>query len=123
MAGAVARTRGQCRCLAKTPKFDRLMATGPQASFRTCGKDVGLPEGQMGNSEVGHLNIGAGRVVMQELPRIDAAVRVARSLRKPALTGADRKAHASGGICHLVGLISPGGVHSHQDQGWRWRRC
>src|ERR687892_2631460 len=60
--------------LAKTPTFDRLWSAGPHAFLRTSGRDVGLPDGQMGNSEVGHLNLGAGRVVMQDLPRIDAAV-------------------------------------------------
>ncbi len=59
---------------ARTPVFDRLWSTAPHATLRTCGRDVGLPDGQMGNSEVGHLNIGAGRIVMQTLPRIDGAI-------------------------------------------------
>ncbi|MBX9700902.1 MAG: 2,3-bisphosphoglycerate-independent phosphoglycerate mutase [Acetobacteraceae bacterium] len=82
--------------------------------MRTSGLDVGLPEGQMGNSEVGHLNLGAGRVVMQDLPRIDAAVADGSIAALPALTELIARLKASGGTCHLLGLVSPGGVHSHQ---------
>jgi 2,3-bisphosphoglycerate-independent phosphoglycerate mutase len=99
---------------AKTPTFDRLW-TGPHGFLRTSGNDVGLPEGQMGNSEVGHLNIGAGRIVAQELPRIGAAIANGEIKRAPALVGLIEKLKQSGGTCHLVGLVSPGGVHSHQD--------
>src|SRR5580692_8372907 len=101
---------------AKTPTFDRLWQNGPHGFLRTSGKDVGLPDGQMGNSEVGHLNIGAGRVVMQDLPRIGAAVANGEIKSAPALTDLIKKLKASGGTCHLLGLVSPGGVHSHQDQ-------
>jgi 2,3-bisphosphoglycerate-independent phosphoglycerate mutase len=100
---------------AKTPTFDRLWATGPHAFLRTSGRDVGLPNGQMGNSEVGHLNIGAGRVVVQDLPRIGDAVASGEIKSAPALTGLIDKLKRSGGTCHLLGLVSPGGVHSHQD--------
>ena len=100
---------------AKTPTFDRLWASCPHGFLRTSGKDVGLPPGQMGNSEVGHLNIGAGRVVMQDLPRIDGAIANGEVARAPALTDFIGKLKTSGGTCHLVGLISPGGVHSHQN--------
>ena len=100
---------------ARTPHFDRLWAAGPHAFLRTSGEDVGLPDGQMGNSEVGHLNIGAGRVVMQELPRIGRAVRDGSLARNPALTGLIAALQQSGGVCHLLGLVSPGGVHAHQD--------
>src|SRR5580704_10139104 len=100
---------------AKTPTFDRLWQTGPHGFLRTSGHDVGLPDGQMGNSEVGHLNIGAGRVVMQDLPRIDHAIANGEINRAPALVDLIRKLKASGGTCHLLGLVSPGGVHSHQD--------
>jgi len=100
---------------AKTPTFDRLWATCPHGFLRTSGNDVGLPTGQMGNSEVGHLNIGAGRVVMQDLPRIDDAIATGEIARAPAVTGLIAKLKASGGTCHLVGLVSPGGVHSHQN--------
>ena len=101
---------------AKTPSFDALWAACPHAFLKTSGLDVGLPEGQMGNSEVGHLNIGAGRVVMQDLPRIDAAIADGSFARLPALTGLIAKLKASGGTCHLMGLLSPGGVHAHQNQ-------
>ena len=100
---------------AKTPTFDRLWAPYPHGFLRTSGKDVGLPPGQMGNSEVGHLNIGAGRVVMQDLPRIDDAIASGEIAKAPAVTGLIAKLKASGGTCHLVGLVSPGGVHSHQN--------
>src|SRR5580658_4147799 len=100
---------------AKTPTFDRIWQSCPHALLHTSGLDVGLPEGQMGNSEVGHLNIGAGRVVMQDLPRIDAAIDSGEIERAPALLDLIKKLKASGGTCHLIGLVSPGGVHSHQD--------
>jgi 2,3-bisphosphoglycerate-independent phosphoglycerate mutase len=100
---------------ARTPTFDRLWSSSPHAFLRTSGRDVGLPDGQMGNSEVGHLNIGAGRVVMQDLPRISDAVATGAIARAPALTDLIAKLRRSGGACHLMGLVSPGGVHSHQD--------
>ena len=98
---------------AKTPHFDRLMQA-PSAFLRTSGLDVGLPDGQMGNSEVGHMNIGAGRVVMQDLPRIGMAIDDGSLAKNPAVTGLIDKLKASGGTCHLVGLVSPGGVHARQ---------
>jgi 2,3-bisphosphoglycerate-independent phosphoglycerate mutase len=101
---------------AKTPTFDRLWQTGPHGFLYTSGKDVGLPHGQMGNSEVGHLNVGAGRVVMQDLPRIDAAIADGEIERAPALIDLIKRLKTSGGTCHLMGLVSPGGVHSHQNQ-------
>jgi len=100
---------------AKTPNFDRLWQTGPHGFLHTSGEDVGLPEGQMGNSEVGHLNIGAGRVVVQDLPRIGQAIASGEIERAPALVKFIEKLKASSGACHLIGLVSPGGVHSHQD--------
>ena len=100
---------------ARKPNFDRLWQTCPHAFLRTSGLNVGLPEGQMGNSEVGHLNIGAGRVVMQELPRIGQAVADGSIARAPAFIDLVGKLKASQGTCHLLGLMSPGGVHSHQD--------
>src|ERR1051325_1715949 len=102
---------------AKTPAFDRLWNAGPHAFLRTSGRDVGLPPGQMGNSEVGHLNIGAGRVVMQDLPRIGDAIASGEIKRAPALQNLIAALKKSGGTCHLIGLVSPGGVHSHQDHG------
>jgi 2,3-bisphosphoglycerate-independent phosphoglycerate mutase len=100
---------------ALTPNFDRLWAASPHGFLHTSGLDVGLPEGQMGNSEVGHLNIGAGRVVMQDLPRIGAAIADGSLAKMPALTGLIDALRASGGTCHLMGLLSPGGVHAHED--------
>jgi len=102
---------------ARTPSFDRLWASGAHAFLRTDGREVGLPPGQMGNSEVGHLNIGAGRVVMQDLPRIGDAIASGEIKSTPALTGLIKALKQSGGTCHLIGLVSPGGVHSHQDHG------
>src|SRR3954463_4385261 len=102
---------------ANTPTFNRLWANAPHAFLRTDGREVGLPPGQMGNSEVGHLNIGAGRVVMQDLPRIGDAIASGEIKSTPALTGLVKALKQSGGTCHLIGLVSPGGVHSHQDPG------
>lgn len=102
---------------AKTPTFDRLWNAEPHAFLRTSGRDVGLPPGQMGNSEVGHLNIGAGRVVMQDLPRIGDAIASGEIEQAPALKNLIVALKKSSGTCHLIGLVSPGGVHSHQDHG------
>jgi 2,3-bisphosphoglycerate-independent phosphoglycerate mutase len=101
--------------LAKTPNFSHLWDSCPHALLDTSGRDVGLPNGQMGNSEVGHMNIGAGRVVTQELVRIGDAVDDGSIAKAPAFTDLVARLRASGGTCHLVGLVSPGGVHSHQD--------
>ena len=100
---------------ARTPAFDALWASCPHALLHTSGGDVGLPQGQMGNSEVGHLNIGAGRVVMQDLPRISDAIATGEIARMPALLSLITRLKESRGTCHLMGLLSPGGVHSHQD--------
>jgi 2,3-bisphosphoglycerate-independent phosphoglycerate mutase len=100
---------------ARTPNFDRLWSTGPHSFLHTSGEDVGLPAGQMGNSEVGHLNIGAGRLVMQDLPRITGAIARGEIERAPVLRSLIDRLKQSGGRCHLLGLASPGGVHSHQD--------
>src|SRR5215831_5322091 len=100
---------------ARTASFDHLWATCPHAFLHTSGEDVGLPSGQMGNSEVGHLNIGAGRLVLQDLPRINAAIAGGDIERAPALKGLIERLRQTGGSCHLMGLVSPGGVHSHQD--------
>jgi 2,3-bisphosphoglycerate-independent phosphoglycerate mutase len=101
--------------LGDTPNWDRLAATLPRAKLNASGLEVGLPDGQMGNSEVGHMNLGAGRVVMQDLPRIDTAVADGSLANNPALTAFIDALKKSGGTCHLMGLMSPGGVHSHQD--------
>jgi 2,3-bisphosphoglycerate-independent phosphoglycerate mutase len=101
--------------LARTPRFDALWAASPRNFLRSSGLDVGLPPGQMGNSEVGHLNIGAGRVVMQDLPRIDAAIADGAIGGMASLREFIAALRASGGTAHLMGLVSPGGVHSHQN--------
>ena len=100
---------------AKTPTFSRLWDTCPHAFLHTSGNDVGLPGGQMGNSEVGHLNIGAGRVVKQELVRIGDAVADGSIAQTPAFITLVDALKQTGGTCHLIGLVSPGGVHAHQD--------
>ena len=101
--------------LAKTPVFDALMASQPHSFLAASGADVGLPDGQVGNSEVGHMNIGAGRVVMQDLPRLNAAVKDGSLAAHPNLIELSAKLRASGGTAHVMGLLSPGGVHAHQD--------
>ena len=101
---------------AKTPNFDRLRAQGPAALLDTDGTEVGLPTGQMGNSEVGHLNLGAGRIVDQDIRRIDGAIEDGTLASNAALAQFIENLSATGGTCHLMGLVSPGGVHSHQDQ-------
>jgi 2,3-bisphosphoglycerate-independent phosphoglycerate mutase len=103
--------------LAKTPAFSGLWRSCPHSFLQASGRDVGLPEGQMGNSEVGHLNIGAGRVVKQELVRIGDAVHDGSIAKAPAFTTLVDALKKTGGTCHLIGLVSPGGVHSHQDHG------
>lgn len=100
---------------ANTPNFNALWQTCPHAFLRTSGLDVGLPDGQMGNSEVGHLNLGAGRVVMQDLPRINLACQDGTIATLPALTDLIAALKTTGGTCHLMGLTSEGGVHSHLD--------
>ncbi len=112
--GLRAEREGNAVALANTPTLDRLTATCPMATLRTHGLDVGLPEGQMGNSEVGHMNIGAGRVVMMDLPKIDTAIADDTFRDRPALRAHIAALKASGGAAHLLGLLSPGGVHSHQ---------
>ncbi len=100
---------------ARTPNYTRLLAECPHALLQTSGRAVGLPTGQMGNSEVGHMNIGAGRVVAQDLPRIDSAIEDGTLATRPALLDLIAKTKAAQGGVHLMGLLSPGGVHSHQD--------
>ena len=100
---------------ARTPNYTRLLADCPHALLQTSGRAVGLPAGQMGNSEVGHMNIGAGRVVAQDLPRIDAAIEDGSLAQRPALKDLIAKTRVAHGGVHLMGLLSLGGVHSHQD--------
>jgi 2,3-bisphosphoglycerate-independent phosphoglycerate mutase len=101
--------------LAKKPNFDKYWAKYPHTILTACGEAVGLPDGQMGNSEVGHLNIGAGRIVYQDLTLITKAIRDGEFDRNPALLAAIRHARDNGTALHLFGLLSDGGVHSHID--------
>lgn len=106
-------SHGNAIAVANTPVMDSLWAAYPHTLIRTSGKAVGLPEGQMGNSEVGHLNIGAGRIVPQELVRISDAVEDGSILRNAALVKICQEVFSRNGKLHLVGLTSSGGVHSH----------
>jgi 2,3-bisphosphoglycerate-independent phosphoglycerate mutase len=99
--------------LARTPVFDDLVARYPTTELRAAGPAVGLPEGQMGNSEVGHLTIGSGRILFQDLVRVTRAVEDGSLLGNEALLGAFRRAKERDGEVHLLGLVSTGGVHSH----------
>lgn len=105
---------GNAPALADTPNFDRVVATCPNAELATHGRDVGLPAGQMGNSEVGHVNIGAGRVVAMDLGRIDLAMEDGGFARNPALREFAERLKTGGGTAQIIGLASPGGVHGHQ---------
>jgi 2,3-bisphosphoglycerate-independent phosphoglycerate mutase len=106
-------TRANAITTANTPIMDSLWSVYPHTLINTSGKAVGLPHGQMGNSEVGHLNLGAGRVVPQELVRISDAVEDGSILENPALVEICQKVNSRGGKLHLIGLCSEGGVHSH----------
>ena len=101
--------------MARTPVLDRLYETCPNALIDASEQEVGLPPSQMGNSEVGHMNLGAGRIVTQDLPRINAALASGELAEKPALARFITQLKDSGGTAHILGLLSPGGVHSHHD--------
>src|SRR6476469_467377 len=98
---------------AKTPFVSSLYSKYPNTTLITCGEAVGLPEGQMGNYEVGHLNLGEGRIVYQELQRINVAIRDGSFATNPTLLKAVRTAKENNTTLHLLGLVSDGGVHSH----------
>ncbi|MFT6025593.1 MAG: 2,3-bisphosphoglycerate-independent phosphoglycerate mutase [Ascidiaceihabitans sp.] len=106
---------GNAPALANTPNMDRIMATCPNATLITHGPDVGLPSGQMGNSEVGHTNIGAGRVVAMDLGQIDLAIEDGSFFDNQAILDFADKVKSENGTAHLIGLTSKGGVHAHQD--------
>ncbi|WP_299355520.1 2,3-bisphosphoglycerate-independent phosphoglycerate mutase [uncultured Shimia sp.] len=106
-------TEANAPALAETPAFDKMMATCPNATLITHGPDVGLPSGQMGNSEVGHTNIGAGRVVAMDLGQIDLAIEDGSFFENAALRAFIAKLQDTGGTAHLMGMISDGGVHGH----------
>ncbi|MEO5362244.1 MAG: 2,3-bisphosphoglycerate-independent phosphoglycerate mutase [Magnetococcus sp. DMHC-8] len=113
--GCRAETRHNAIHHADTPHFDRWWQTRPHALVQTSGLDVGLPEGQMGNSEVGHTNLGAGRIVYQDLTRINRAIWSGELADNPAVEETINRALAGGGAVHLCGLLSPGGIHSHSE--------
>ncbi len=104
---------GNAISLARTPNMDALMASCPHSLLEASGRAVGLPAGYMGNSEVGHLNIGAGRVVNQDMTRIDVAIENGSFTANPVITDLMKRVSATGGTLHFVGLLSDGGVHSH----------
>ena len=101
--------------LADLPNWRQLVATRPHTLVHTEGRHVGLPDGQMGNSEVGHMNLGAGRIVYQDLTRVDAAIEDGSFFANTELLAACAAAKANGGTLHVMGLLSPGGVHSHEQ--------
>ncbi len=100
---------------ADTPNWDRMWSENPHLLIETSGARVGLPDGQMGNSEVGHLNLGAGRIVYQDLTRVSKAIEDGSFFSNPALVKAVDAAQAGHGALHIFGLLSPGGVHSHEE--------
>ena len=108
-------TYGNAIVAAKTPNLDKLFASCPHTTIGASGMNVGLPDGQMGNSEVGHTNIGAGRIVYQELTRITKSIQDGDFFKNEALCGAVDSAKTSGKALHLIGLVSNGGVHSHNE--------
>ena len=108
-------TYGNAVVAAKTPHLDALMAKYPMTTIEASGMAVGLPDGQMGNSEVGHTNMGAGRIVYQDLTRLDVEIKDRAFFANPVLTGAVDKAKNAGKAVHIMGLLSAGGVHSHED--------
>ena len=112
--GYRAETKANAIALARKPVYDRLLREYPNTLIQTSGPSVGLPQGQMGNSEVGHLNIGAGRVVHMDSTRIELMIQNGDLFRHPVLLGAMKNARANGHQLHLFGLVSDGGVHSYQ---------
>ena len=111
--GLTDRVDGNAVKLANTPNLDDLMAMYPTTTIKACGNAVGLPEGQMGNSEVGHLNMGAGRIVYQELTRITKEIEDGTFFENEELVKAMENAKKNNSALHIFGLLSDGGVHSH----------
>jgi 2,3-bisphosphoglycerate-independent phosphoglycerate mutase len=108
---------------AKTPHWDSFLKSYPYSLLDASAQNVGLPQGQMGNSEVGHMTIGSGQILMQDLPRIDQSIEDESFREIPALKEFIQKLKASKGVCHLLGLLSPGGVHSHQKHLLAFANC
>ncbi len=109
-------TRDNAIAHAQTPTWDRLWAQAPHTLISGSGLDVGLPEGQFGNSEVGHMSLGSGRVVYQSISRIDKAIADGEFEQNPVYLEAIDGAVGRGDAVHVMGLLSPGGVHSHERQ-------
>ena len=112
--GYRAETHGNAIAMARKPTYDMLLREYPNTLIRASEQYVGLPDGQMGNSEVGHLNLGAGRVVRMDISRIDAAIATGEFFQDPVLVGVMEHAAHDGRALHLFGLVSDGGVHAHQ---------
>src|SRR5436305_7334814 len=112
--GYRAETKANAIALARKPTYDRLLTEYPNTLIHTSGKYVGLPDGQMGNSEVGHLNIGAGRIVHMDSTRIELMIQSGEFFQHPVLLNAMKNARTGGRQLHLVGLLSDGGVQSYQ---------
>src|SRR5690625_5214415 len=106
--------QGNAVAQAKKPNFDRYWHAYPHNELHVSGESVGLPDGQMGNSEVGHLNIGAGRIVYQSLTRINQSIRTGTFFENEAFLQAIKQVKEKGSALHLFGLLSDGGVHSHK---------
>src|SRR5580704_14180916 len=112
--GYRAETHGNAIALARKPNYDALLRDYPNTLIRASDHFVGLPDGQMGNSEVGHLNLGAGRIVRMDMTRIDTAITDGSLFTDPTLLAAMHLAAQEGRALHFIGLLSDGGVHSHQ---------
>src|SRR6476620_761335 len=113
--GYRAETKANAIALARKPTYDRLLREYPNTLIHTSGRFVGLPEGPMGNSEVGHLHIGAGRIVYMDITKIDVMIENGELFSNPVLLEAMKNARSGGRRLHLCGLLSDGGVHSHQN--------
>src|SRR5271154_5691069 len=112
--GYRAETHGNAIAQARKPIYDKLLREYPNTLLRASDHFVGLPDGQMGNSEVGHLNLGAGRIVRMDMTRVDSAIADGSFYTDPTLLAAVEAARANSSALHLIGLLSDGGVHSHQ---------
>src|SRR5438309_7666384 len=113
--GYRAETKANAIALARKPTYDRLLRGYPNTLIHTSGPYVGLPEGQMGNSEVGHLNIGAGRIVLMDIMRLDLMIQNGEFFSNPVLLDAMKSARSCRRRLHLFGLLSDGGIHSQQS--------
>src|SRR5712691_10232712 len=111
--GVSQKTEANALALARLPFYNSLLRNCPHTMLSASGKDTGLPDAQMGNSEVGHMNLGAGRIVYQDLTRINRAIRDGSFASNPVFKEVIRKTSAAGGRLHLLGLLSDGGVHTH----------